>query len=269
MKRLIYILLCIVLTVAFSGCGESPETRARISKAEREARRKADSAALKIGVLPTADCLPFLVAEKCKLFDTLGVDVRLRKYHALSECRIALKNSLVEGAVIDSTLMKILKDEGVSLNAAMPTDLTWKFLTAKKARITRLGQLSDKFIAADSHGDSHKLAEGAIDSLVTKKKMHIFVVQVEDPAVRLDMLSSGNIDAALLPEPYATTAMKRGARWIKEVKSSPCGVLSMRSKAMQHKTRQQQLDLFKKAVGAANDSIKRFGRGKYADLLDY
>ena len=268
MNRYIYILLGLMLCGVLAGCGEA-ESRARISKAEREARRKADSAALKIGVMPTEDCLPILVAKEKRLFDTLGVDVRLRKYHALSECREALEKKRVEGAVIDSTLMKELKDLGQNLEGAMSTNLTWKFLTARKSRITRLAQLSDKFIAADSHGDSHVLASKAIDSLVTKKKMHIFIIQVEDPAVRLDMLTNGNIDAALLPEPFATIAQKRGARWIKEVKSSPRGVLAMRSEALKHKTRQQQFSLFKKAIGMANDSIRRFGREKYSELLNY
>lgn len=260
-------LLIAALALSVSGCDDA-EQKARLTKAEREALRKADSAALKIGVMPTADCLPILVAKQLRLFDTLGVDVRLRKYHALSECRKALTDNLVEGAAIDSTLMKVLQDKAVKIEGAMATDLTWKFLTAKKARITRLGQLRDKFVAADSHGESLVLAQNATDSL-NRKKPSTFIVQVEDPAVRLNMLTTGNVDAALMPEPYATTAQNRGAHWIKEVKSPSRGVLAVRTAAMKDKTRQQQLKLFKKAIAIAEDSIKKYGQKTYSNLLGY
>lgn len=270
MRRTFHILLTAfvaVLVLSVSGCDDA-EQKARLTRAQRDALRKADSAALKIGVMPTADCLPVLVAKELRLFDTLGVDVRLRKYHALSECRKALEDRLVEGAAIDSTLMKVLQDKGLKLDGVMATDLTWKFLTAKKARVTRLGQLTDKFVAADSHGESLVLARNATDSL-NSKKPSTFIIQVEDPAVRLNMLTTGNVDAALMPEPYATTALKRGARWIKEVKSPSRGVLVVRTAAMKHKTRQEQLKLFKKAIAVAKDSINRYGQKRYANLLGY
>lgn len=270
MQRTFHIFLTFliaVLALSVSGCDDA-EQKARLTKAEREAMRKADSAALKIGVMPTADCLPIIVAKQLRLFDTLGVDVRLRRYHALSECRKALTDSLVEGAAIDSTLMKVLQEKGLKLDGVMATDLTWKFLTAKKARITRLGQLRDKFVAADSHGESFLLAQNATDSL-NRKKPSTFIVQVEDPAVRLNMLTTGNVDAALMPEPYATTAMKRGAHWIKEVKSRPCGVVVVRAAAMKDKTRKEQLELFKKAIAVAKDSINKYGQERYANLLGY
>ena len=256
-----------MLALFVSECDDA-EQKARMTKAEREALRKADSAALKIGVMPTADCLPILVAKELRLFDTLGVDVRLRRYHALSECRKALEGKLVEGAAIDSTLMKVLQDKGLKIDGVMATDLTWKFLTAKKARITRLGQLNDKFVAADSHGESLVLAQNATDSL-NRKKPSTFIVQVEDPAVRLNMLTTGNVDAALMPEPYATIAMIRGAHWIKEVKSPSRGVLVVRNAPMKDKTRKEQLKLFMKAVAVAKDSIKRYGQERYANLLGY
>lgn len=270
MQRTFHIFLTFliaVLTLSVSGCDDA-EQKAKLTRAEREAMRKADSAALKIGVMPTADCLPIIVAKQLRLFDTLGVDVRLRRYHALSECRKALEDGLVEGAAIDSTLMKVLQDKGLKIDGVMATNLTWKFLTAKKARITRLGQLRDKFVAADSHGESLVLAQNATDSL-NRKKPSTFIVQVEDPAVRLNMLTTGNVDAALMPEPYATIAMKRGAHWIKEVKSPSRGVLVVRNAPMKDKTRKEQLKLFKKAVTVAKDSINKYGQERYANLLGY
>lgn len=266
MRSVIYILFCMLAVPFFIAC-QSEEKRQQVSKAERERWRREDSAAFKIGVLPTEDCLPIILAKELRLYDTLGVSVHLRHYNAMSECRIALSNSLVEGAVIDSTLLAQLNDGNEWLTAGMLTAMTWKFLTAKKARISRLEQLTDKIIAADSHGESHRLAEQAIDSLQKKGKL-VFIVQVEDLNIRLKMLNTGAVDAALLPEPYATKARKQGANMIERVKSLPKGVLALRKEAMSDTARQEQYKLFLKAVAIANDSIKLYGKSQYMKYIE-
>lgn len=266
MKDVIRILFCMMAVLFFIAC-HSEESRNKLSKEERERLRREDSAALKIGVMPTEDCLPIILAKEMRLYDTLGVTVHLRRYNAMSECRIALRDSLVEGAVIDSTLLAQLNKGNEWLTAGMRTAMTWQFLTAKKARISRLEQLGDKIIAADSHGESHRLAEQAIDSLLKKGQL-VFVVQVEDLNVRLKMLTSGNVDAALLPEPYATRAKKQGAKVIERVKSEPKGVLALRKNAMADTTRRQQYERFLAAVAIAKDSIRLYGKSQYMKYIE-
>lgn len=266
MKTVLYIIISLLLLPLAYSCGGGEEAH-RLSRAERERLKREDSAALKIGVLPTEDCLPIIVAKELRLYDTLGVSVHLRRYRAMSECRMALCDSLVEGAVIDSTLMAQLNEGDAWLYNGLSTDMQWRFLTAKKARISRLEQLTDKIIAADSHGESHRLAEQVIDSLLKKGQL-VFIVQVEDLDVRTKMLCSGNVDAALLPEPYATKARKQGARLIDRVVSKPAGVLALRKKAMQDSTRRQQYQLFLKAVEVARDSIRRYGKNHYTKYLE-
>lgn len=267
MRKLVYFLMVATLAFVCYSCN-SEEVQQRLSKAEKERLRKEDSAALKIGVLPTEDCLPVVVAKELRLFDTLGIDVHLRKYRALSECRHALTKGIVEGAALDSVLLTLINENGTELYNGLSTDLTWQFLTAKKSRISRLDQLTDKMIAADSHGESYRLAESALDSLL-KKKMPVFIVQCEDVKVRYGMLIAGNVDAALLPEPFATKARKQGARLIDKVVSKPKGMIAFRKDAMADKTRKAQYDGFIKAVNIAKDSIKTYGKEKYTRLLEW
>lgn len=233
--------------MSFMTSCQDEEKQARITREHKEAERKADSAALKIAVLPTVECLPIVVAKELRLFDTLNVDVRLRKYTSLPECRKALEKKTVEGA---------------------DTFMTFTMLTAKKARLSRISQLPDKIIAADRFGTSKDIAAAAIDSLL-KRKEHVFIVQVEDLNVRYDMLRNGNVDAALLPEPYATKAKQLGAKELSiakyykdTTKVAERGVV-FRKDVMKHPDRQKQKKLFSQAVKAANDSIKRYGADSY------
>ena len=226
---------------------QDEEKQARIIREYKEAERKADSAAMKIAVLPTMECLPIVVAKELRLFDTLNVDVRLKKYTSLPECRKALRNKTVEGA---------------------DTFMTFTLLTAKKARLSRISQLPDKIIAADRFGLSKDIAAAVIDSLL-KHKEHVFIVQVEDLNVRFDMLRNGNVDAALLPEPYATKARQLGAKelsitkYYKDTTKVTDRGAVFRKDVMKHSDRQKQKKLFNQAVQAANDSIKQYGADNY------
>ena len=232
----------------------SEEEKMQLTKQEREAQRREDSLALKIAVLPTEDSEPILLADSLGLFEKMGVVVHLRKYGALSECRYALKKKMVEGAVIDSVLGGVVaKDDATDLTYGRNTSLTLKLVTAKKSRILRQEQLADKIIAADSRGASKLLAQRLKEELGKKR---VFIVQCEDVKVRYQMLTAGNVDGALLPEPYASMAVKKGANVLKEYPDYKPGVIAFRSKAIADKRIRQQYDRFIAAYDMACDSIR-------------
>lgn len=225
-----------------------------MTKQEQDEKRKEDSLSLKIGILSTEDCAPVLLADSLGLYDKTGVTVHIRKYGSLSECRYALRKKLVEGAMIESVLGGIImKNDGIALTYGKHTSLTWKLMTAKKSRVIRLEQLADKIVAADSHGASKVLAQQIADSLGKKR---LFIVQCEDVKVRYEMLIAGNVDGALLPEPYASMAEKKGASVLKEFPDYKVGVIAFRSKVLKDKRIKKQYDRFLEAYSMACDSIK-------------
>ena len=64
MKKLLWIIMILSLVV---GCGQSYEETKRISRLQRQKAMREDSAALKVAVLPTLDCLPIYLAEDHQL----------------------------------------------------------------------------------------------------------------------------------------------------------------------------------------------------------
>lgn len=256
----------IILSLIFAGfvcslvsCNDEEEQR-RLTRAEKERLRKEDSLALKVGILPTADCDFLRLADSLHLFDTLGVDVHFRRYNSLSECRYALNHNMVEGAVVDSILAGIIEQKDTTpLTLSVSTPLKWKLLTAKKSRISRHNQLVDKIVATDSHGASRTLVQNAVDSILKKKKA-IFLIQCEDVGIRCNMLTTGNVDGAMLPEPYASRALKKGAKELALGNDKTYGVMAFRSRALRDKRIKEQYDLFVKACNMAKDSLRVRGR---------
>ena len=101
MKRLLWITLVSGFIFGMCSCSDSQQERQRLSKQERARMDSIDRAALKVGVMPTLDCLPVYLAYEDSLFCKQGVDVHLRYYTAQMDCDTALMNGRVEGSITD------------------------------------------------------------------------------------------------------------------------------------------------------------------------
>lgn len=262
-------ILCIIFAcVLLASCSESFEEKQRISRAERIRLAKEDSAALKIGVLPTMDCLPLYVAKERRLFDTLGVDIRLKPYNSQIDCDAALLKGRLEGSVTDLVKGEGMKQKGTALRYATATSARWQFVANRLSRINELKQLTDKLVAMARFSATHLLAELCIDSARLKRD-DVFLVQINDPNICLKMLQNNELDAMLLPEPQATSARlwKNPVLFDTEQRDIRLGVIAFREKVLQGKERSRQYAAFLKGYNAAVDSINRYGIQSYAPLV--
>ena len=72
------IIPALVLVLLVAACGQSYEETKKLTRKQRVEAMRKDSAALKIAVMPTMDCLPLFVAQHHQLYDTLNGGVRLK-----------------------------------------------------------------------------------------------------------------------------------------------------------------------------------------------
>lgn len=261
-------LLAVVLLVSVCmSCGDSQEKSLRQSKEEKARLDSIDRASLKVGVMPTLDCLPVWVAKEYHLFDTLGVDVHLRKYNAQMDCDTALVNKRVEGSITDLVRASRLQSKGTALVYPIATNTYWQIISNKRARISELKQLSDKMIAMTRFSATDYLANLAIDSV--HPKYDVYRVQINDVGIRLKMLVNNEMDAVLLTEPQATRARLDGNPVLMDSrdKNVRLGVFAFRKGALVDKRRQKQLASFIKAYDMAVDSINKHGLPYYANLI--
>ena len=265
MKNIIPMVLCLLLMAA---CGQSyEETKRKARLSRREALRK-DSAALKVAVMPTLDCLPLYVAEHYELFDTVMGGVRLKHFSAMMDCDTALERGRVEGAVTDLIRAEAMEKRGLKLRYVTATNAHWQLITNLNSRIKQLKQLDDKMIAMTRYSALDFLTSRVIDS-VKLENDRVFKVQINDVNVRLLMLQNNEIDALWLPEPQATVArlLKHNVVYDTQKQDIHLGVLAFRDQEMQRKERTRQLELFVKAYDQACDSINKYGVRHYSRLI--
>lgn len=262
------LLLSAIAIVSLIGCGPSYDEVKKQSRAEWIQQRKADSLALKIGVVPTLDCLPIYVAKEYNLFDTAKADIRLKQFYAQIDCDAALKKGSIEGCVTDIVRGQHMKQKGTQLDYVAATNAYWQLISNRLARIRRINQLSDKMVAMARFSATALLADYATDSAKLKEE-EVFKVQINSLNLRLKMLINNEMDAMLLPEPQATVARqyKNPVLMDSRDKDMRFGVIAFRKKSMTDKRRQQQLKVFIDGYNAACDSINKKGLKHFAGTI--
>jgi NitT/TauT family transport system substrate-binding protein len=264
MKKVFWIIATICL---ITGCGQSYEETKRITRAQRLKMLKEDSAALKVAVLPTLDCLPIYLAKDHQLFDTV-VDIRLKKFTAQMDIDTALTNSRVQLGVTDLVRAERMKKEGADLEYLAMTNAYWQLITNRVARITDLKHLDDKMLAMTRYSVTDMLGELAVDSAKLKPEQ-VFRIQINDVNVRLKMLENNEMDALLMTEPQAAQArlLKHKVLLDSRKMDLQMGALAVQGKGMDDKNRKRQMEVFIKGYQAACDSINTFGIAHYRDLI--
>ena len=264
-KILPLVLLGLLLLV---GCSESYEETKRITKAQRLKAMREDSAALKVAVLPTLDCLPIYLAKEHQMFDT-AVDIRLKLFTAQMDIDTALANRRVEVGVSDLVRIERLKKQGDSLRYITSTNAYWQLITNRNARLSDLKHLDDKMLAMTRYSVTDLLGDLAVDSAKLKTE-RVFRIQINDVNVRLKMLENNEMDALILTEPQAAQARLLKHKVLMDTRKldMQMGVIVSQWKGMDEGNRAKQLRAFTRGYNKACDSINQYGIERYAPLIE-
>ena len=264
MKKLLWIIVTICLVV---GCSESYEETKRITRAQRLKAMREDSAALKVAVLPTLDCLPIYLAKEHQMFDT-AVDIRLKLFTAQMDIDTALANKRVEVGVTDLVRVERLKKLGDSLRYLTSTNAYWQLVTNRGARIQDLKHLDDKMLAMTRYSVTDMLGDLAVDSAKLKAEQ-VFRIQINDVNVRLKMLENNEMDALILTEPQAAQARLLKHKVLMDTRklNMEMGVIVSQWKGMDEANRAKQMRAFTRGYNKACDSINQYGVESYAQLI--
>ena len=259
MKRILFAaLMPLLLLMGNTGCNHPSPTVANDSIA---------SLSLRVGVLPTLDCLPFYVAEEKGIFDTLGLGIRLFTYSCAMNCDTAFLRHQIDCAVSDIVKAQVWNIDNDSVRALMTTNLRLYLLTSRQARIMNTESIKEKIIAITRNS----VCDMTLDNIARSVKLgsqEVNKPQINDFDLRMNMLVQNQYDGALLPEPYASIAQQRGARRVSDSDSFCKGLSLFVTHLSTLQQRRGDLELLVKAYNIAIDSINaRIDKGQGHDIL--
>lgn len=200
MKRVLAVIFSLMLFMT-AGCG--PEQQGKDTKLSK----------LTIGLMPDTDSIPFIIAAERGYFAEEGVEVELVPFKSAMERDAALQSGNLDGAVSDLLAVIFARSGGFSMHAVSYTDGNYNLVAGGNAGISAAADLRGKEIAI-SRNTIIEYVTDEILSVNGMKEQDVSKVVIPQIPVRLEMLQSGNLAAAVLPEPMASVAVASGSRYV-------------------------------------------------------
>lgn len=165
---------------------------------------------LRVGIMPDADSLPFLVAEAEQLFADEQVPVELVRFQSPVERDAALQAGKLDGIVGDVLGALFLEQAGFDISITSITNGRYGLAASPKSGITSIRQLSGKPVGVSSNTIIEYIASTMASRSGLASSMPTMLAVPKIP-VRMELLLSGQLEAACLPEPLYTLVLTKGA----------------------------------------------------------
>jgi len=171
---------------------------------------------LGFGILPVVDVLPLLVGQENGLFEKEGIDLELISFQSALERDAALQAGRLDGYFGDilNTVLLVQSGEQLKIIATAfhthPRFRMFGIAVAPGSGITDPAGIKGKDVAISSA----TVIEYLLDQLLGTRNMSpkdVTKQEIKKIPIRLQMLLSGQVTAALLPEPLLTLAEANGA----------------------------------------------------------
>ncbi len=174
---------------------------------------------LKMGVLPLVSALPLFVAVDKGYFAEENLNVELVTFNSALEEDAALQAGEIDGYFNDPINAIVMINGGVDMSIinspyiANEEDRMFAILVSPKSSITDVDELKRVEIAI-AYSTNIEYMQDKILEYYGFTEDEIANQEVKQIPVRLQLLLSGELEAALLPEPLVSTAELQGARVI-------------------------------------------------------
>ena len=175
---------------------------------------------LEFGILPVVDVLPLLVGKETGLFEKEGIDLELISFQSALERDAALQSGRLDGYFGDilNTVLLIQSGEQLKIIATAfhthPQCRMFGIAVAPGSGITDMAGLQGKAVAISRA----TVIEYLLDRMLIARNMpppgDVSKQEIKKIPIRLQMLLSGQVTAALLPEPLLTLAETHGSKII-------------------------------------------------------
>ena len=175
---------------------------------------------LKFGILPVIDTLPLQVAAKEGYFKKHNLEVELISFMSANERNTAVYADQLDGFFGDLIATLLIMDKKVSKGFPAPVKVInisystnpkqrmFALVTAPKLNLSNKKQLT----VAISKASIIEYLLSHFETLPVAGKYEYLPVEIKKMPIRVQMLLSGKIESALLPEPLVSLAESKGAK---------------------------------------------------------
>lgn len=208
--RKIMMLLALMLVVGIIGVACGSKTNSNSAGTTTASNKPAELTDLSLGLLPSIDAIPFVIAHEQGFDQKHGVNLNIQTFKSAKDRDVAFQAGKVDGLSADLVAISIYNEAGLNVKITSTTFGEFDLLTGNK-EIQDVKDLKGKtVILSKNTSTEYTVAMILKQAGLTEKDIH--VTEVPQIPTRLELLKNNKADAAVLPEPFVTMGKASGLR---------------------------------------------------------
>lgn len=254
LKNILCTITASILVLSLSACSTVKDDTAATKKT------------LTFGAMSSVDAVPIVIANEKGYFKKEGIEVNLQTFKNSKDRDAAFQAGSLDGVICDYIAVSLYQNADFNVKITGVTDGDFMLVAGAKSGIKSISDIKGKSVAI-----SEKTAiEYSLDKILEKNSLKPTDVKKSIvPAIptRLEMLSNSKVDAALLPEPFSSLAIKDGGILLGSAAklNSFSSVTAFTQKSIDDKS--AEIKAFYKAYNEAVDYINSTPISEYEDTI--
>ncbi len=217
---------------------------------------------IQFGTIPVLQSLPLFVAAEKGFFKEQGLNIEIVLFNSAMEKDIALSSGRIVGYFGDLMTPMVLQanNTGVRITAANFNTTHEQRMFAVLASPQSANKSLEEIAKAGVATGTNAIPEYLVERLLQQRKIgkdKIVFIDVKNIPIRLQMLLSNQVSAALLPEPLASLAEMKGAKSLLDDKGRGLSTTVLAFSERFIRSNPQAVKAFQTAVDRASDYINK------------
>ncbi|NOU81200.1 transporter substrate-binding domain-containing protein [Paenibacillus sp. LMG 31459] len=249
-----------------AGCGNSNNAgNADNESSGNAAEAPAEAVTLSLGLLPSIDAIPFIIAHEQGFDKEHNVNLDIQTFKSAKDRDVAFQAGKVDGLSADLVAISIYNEAGLDVKITSTTTGEFDLLTGND-EVKEVKDLKGKTVIL-SKNTSTQYTVAMMLKQAGLTEDDITVTEVPQIPTRLELLKNNKADAAVLPEPFVTMGRTAGLRVLSSTHSAGINpfVLAFPQSAIDAKG-QGIRDMYA-AYDEAVDYMKTHDQSEYIDLI--
>lgn len=207
----------IFITVAFSlfSCSENTDGKKEGDEATATTNKNVQTT-LRIAAVPTMECVSLGLLSSASVQQALGakIPVVVKFYCSQFDCDTALLGGSVDMSVMDNQRRAYYEAKGHHFKEILSLRGEQGIVLGRNVRLRSIADLSRKLVGMSRHSVSSQFLSQTLSAGKVLAE-DVLATQINDLALRKRMLITGQVEIAILPEPWLTASILEGARLAK------------------------------------------------------